>query len=761
MKKREFFLLTLVLSIFCITGFANEQTWFQKARPVWASGGQLTQNLTIGLHASFDLENHQSATFSITAASSYKAYLNGEFIGFGPSITAHGYFRVDEYDLSQKLKSGKNVLAIVAVGYNVDSYYIPNQASFVQAELVVDGKVIAATSSQNDETTIKLIASGQRTPHVPKFSFQRTFLEEYTLKPDFNLWITSVKLEISEYTEKASHGLWKHPTDIDFVRVSAEETERKKLLPRKVKYPDYSIKQYDKKLDKDIYAFDKMYTGFIMCKVKVKEPTTLSLFFEELLIDGDINPKRMGLNAFVKYNLQAGEYALESYEPYSLKYLKPVIDNGDCEILDIKIRQYANSDVSQIHFDSDNPNINLIFEAAKETHKQNALDIFMDCPSRERAGWLCDSYFSARVAYNFSGNTLIENNFIENFLLPDKFEHIPDGMLPMCYPADHTNGNFIPNWAMWFVLQLEEYQKRSGDHDMVEALKPKVMALMDYFKRFENEYGLLENLEKWVFVEWSAANRFVQDVNYPTNMLYAQTLDVVSRLYDLPNYADEAKKLRNTIRGQALDGTFFVDNAIRNNGKLEPQANNKTEVCQYYAFYFGVASSERDPELYDFLTKELTIENKQALERHKIHPCNAFIGNYLRMEMLSQNNLQKQLLDEVEKGFLYMAETTGTLWEHMNANASCNHGFAAHAGFVLLRDFAGFHSIDQIKKSIIIQFNDSDMNSCEATVPVGQEFIQLNWEKNGKKLIYSINTPDQYKIEIRNNTNFELERTGS
>lgn len=741
-----------------ITCFSNDRTWFQKARPVWVSGGQLTKNLTIGLHDSFETNDVKNAIFRITAASSYKAYINGEFIGFGPSIAAHGFFRVDEYDLSEKLKSGKNVLAIVAVGYNVDSYYIPNQPSFVQAELIVDGKVVSATSSQSDETAFKLIASGQRTPYVPKFSFQRTFLEEYSLKPDYNHWIGNADLEISEYTEKASHGLWKHPTDIDMAKVSAEETERKNLLPRNVKYPDYSIKRYDKKLDKEIYAFDKMYTGFIMCKLRVKKATTVSLFFEELLIDGDINPKRMGLNAFVKYNLQPGEYSLESYEPYSLKYLKPVIDKGDCEILDIKIRQYANDDVGQVFFESDNANINLIFEAAKETHKQNALDIFMDCPSRERAGWLCDSYFSARVAYSFSGNTLIENNFIENFLLPEKFKNIPEGMLPMCYPADHTNGNFIPNWAMWFVLQLEEYLNRSGDQEMVEALKPRVLALMDYFSKYQNEYGLLENLEKWVFVEWSAANRFVQDVNYPSNMLYAETMDVVSRLYNIPSYATEAEKLRNVIREQALDGTFFVDNAIRKKGKLELQSQNKTEVCQYYAFYFGVANRDEDPELYKFLMEELTIENKDALKKHKLHPCNAFIGNYLRMEILSNNNLQEQLLDEVDKGFLYMANTTGTLWENMNPTASCNHGFAAHAGHVLLRDFAGFHSVDYVNKSIVIQFNKSDLNSCESIVPVGEDIIQLKWNKIEKKLQYSINIPKDYSLEIRNNTNMKLEK---
>ena len=96
------------------------------------------------------------------------------------------------------------------------------------------------------------------------------------------------------------------------------------------------------------------------------------------------------------------------------------------------------------------------------------------------------------------------------------FANLPAGMLPMCYPADHYDGVFIPNRALWFVVQLEEYLARSGDRAAVEALRPKALALFDYFKRFENSEGLLEKLEGWVFVEWSAANEFVQDVNYST-----------------------------------------------------------------------------------------------------------------------------------------------------------------------------------------------------------------------------------------------------
>ena len=55
----------------------------------------------------------------------------------------------------------------------------------------------------------------------------------------------------------------------------------------------------------------------------------------------------------------------------------------------------------------------------------------------------------------------------------------------------------------------------------MDALRDRVLKLFEYFQAYENSDGLLEKLPGWVFVEWSKANEFVQDVNYPSNMLYA------------------------------------------------------------------------------------------------------------------------------------------------------------------------------------------------------------------------------------------------
>ena len=91
-----------------------------------------------------------------------------------------------------------------------------------------------------------------------------------------------------------------------------------------------------------------------------------------------------------------------------------------------------------------------------------------------------------------TGKNLIERNFLENFLLPESFQNIPDGMLPMCYPADVDGGGFIPNWAMWFILELKDYKERTGEGEFVSVFKNRVYRLLDWFKQYENIDGLLE-----------------------------------------------------------------------------------------------------------------------------------------------------------------------------------------------------------------------------------------------------------------------------
>ena len=71
-------------------------------------------------------------------------------------------------------------------------------------------------------------------------------------------------------------------------------------------------------------------------------------------------------------------------------------------------------------------------------------------------------------------------------------------------------------------------------------------------------------------------------------------------------------------------------------------------------------------------------DRKKTGKYPEIYPSNAFIGNYLRLDLLDRYGYKDVLYDNIRGYFEYMADRTGTLWENVDTSASCNHGFASH-----------------------------------------------------------------------------------
>jgi alpha-L-rhamnosidase len=132
----------------------------------------------------------------------------------------------------------------------------------------------------------------------------------------------------------------------------------------------------------------------------------------------------------------------------------------------------------------------------------------------------------------------------------------------------------------------------------------------------------------------------------------------------MPELAAEAKKVRETVRRQSWTGRWFCDNAVRQPDGSLRLSGKCTETCQYYAFMFGTATPQLYPDLWRTLLEDFGPKRHETKKHPEIYFSNAFIGNYLRLELLSRARLDRQLLDETKGYFSYMAERTGTLWEH-------------------------------------------------------------------------------------------------
>lgn len=619
---------------------------FDSAHPIWPASRETEKNLFVGFRAVFDCSQQQDPLLRVAGSSLYRVYLNGQFIGHGPARGPHGYYRVDEWPLGDCL-SERNVLAIEVAAYNVNSFYLLDEPAFLQAEIVSGAKTLASTAGKgaNFEATVLK----RRLQKVQRYSFQRPFIEYYRLNEGDDRW-------------------WEEPL-AESARASCSILPHRNLLIRRVAYPRFLKRQpllvvSKGKLERDVpvarlwkdralvnvgpklkgyreseldvvpsielqkirsasrerigesYRPDKAIklsenefsivdlgtnlTGFIGASIRCAKPSKLYFTFDEILSKDDVDFKRLACVNSVCYELEPGTHRLESFEPYTMRYLKLNVLQGDCEVKNLYLREYANSETEEARFSCSDPRLNRIFEAARQTFKQNATDIFMDCPSRERA-----------------------------------------------------------------------------------------------------------------------------------------------------------ERIRAVIRRQSFDGEFFVDNAVRKDGRLQV-TRNRTEVCQYFAFFFDVATPRTHGELWNKLVRQFGPERKQTNAFAEIHPANAFIGNYLRSELLSRYDHPAQIKKELVDYYLYMAEQTGTLWEHVGASASCNHGFASHVAHSLYRDVLGVYSIDTQEKVIHLRIADVGLDWCEGRILTPHGPVVVKWWKDGSETAYRAEAPAGYVIETDNLTGNRL-----
>lgn len=767
---------------------------FVEAVPVWPEGREREMNLLVEFRTRFATAAGQRAVLKVTGATVYCIRLDGRFVGYGPARAGHGVFRVDEWDLGDDLPAGEHDLAIEVTGYNCNSYALLDQPSFLQAEVLLDGQTVAATG-RDGPRGFEASLRHDRVQKTQRYSFQRPFSEVWRLpgapaepvrcaafaavpllprgvsypafalrRPTAHLAGGTVTLgppPAAPWKDRSLTGIG--PTLDGFPEADLETIPSLELQGMAIASSGTVAAAEAFPLAARSFRtldFGTNLSGFLGARLTVTEPARLAFTFDEIIgDDGGVNWMRLGCVNIVLLELQPGTYEFESIEPYTLRYLTLTVLSGACDVASVHLRELANPDSGRGRFDASDPRLVRIFEAARETFRQNATDIFMDCPSRERAGWLCDSLFTARVAPLLCGDTSVERNFLENFLHPPRFAHLPEGMLPMCHPADHDDGNFIPNWALWFILELDEYAARGGDPGLVQALLPRVEALLSWCARFENTDGLLEKLPGWVFVEWSKANEFVQDVNYPSNMLYAAALDAAGRLGRAPALAAKAERIRDVIRRQSFDGTFFVDNAVRRDGVLAV-TTNRSEVCQEMAFYFGVATPQSHPTLWRTLVEEFGPRRKATGAHPDVHPANAFIGHLLRFELLSREARAGQILREAVDTWLFMADRTGTLWEHDAPHASCNHGFASHAAHVLHRDVLGLARVDPAARRVVVRMADVPLERCSGGVPTPHGAVDLAWSRRDGVREYALRMPDGYEAVVENRSSDRLVEIG-
>ncbi|MBR5506132.1 MAG: hypothetical protein IKV73_07505 [Clostridia bacterium] len=684
---------------------------FAKALPIWLDGKEKEMNIQARFVASF--LGVDDCVLKITGSTFYRVFLNGKLIHYGPAPVAHGCARVDEVCLEDCL--GKNELVVEAAGYNCFSYACVKQPSFIQAEIICGGKCVCATGFDFEGC---LVAA--REQKVIRYSFQRHFTEIWDLDKkdvphkisvlDMGLKYLRRNAPLPDMSEEHIHSIystgrftesarnWQLPslqgaTDNICDKINGFKLDEIKEIPiMDFANLDYAFSSNSSSfpcaLGRGEYAVFECRSntcGMMKLEYTASDNGKFLIAFDEKIIDGRFDFKHWN-NMNVISVKSSGKNCFYNFEVYGYKYFAVFVLNGKIDLNSVSVVKVINPILELPKLNTNDETIQKIYKAAFESAKCNSLGIFMDCPTRERAGWLCDSYFSAKADWVMTGNTNLEDDFVENYLHAN-CQQLPKGMLPMCYPADHPDGNYIPQWSMWFIAQLDEYLIRNPAisacqfHELTDNL-------LAYFLKYENELGLLENLDGWNFVEWTRASDWTDGVHFPTNMLYSFILKIIGKWYDDDSLKNKSELIKKKIIELSYDGQFFKDNAVRNEANELVCQNNISEICQYYAFMFDVASQDCFDELKNTLAEKFAPESSY---RPDIERVNVFTGMYMRMELLRRWKLYDRLINEIKVFFAHMSDITGTLWETKDMTNSLNHGFTAYLIVILLEIYNDNH----------------------------------------------------------------------
>ncbi|MBQ9781208.1 MAG: hypothetical protein IJW00_09735 [Clostridia bacterium] len=751
-------------------------------------------------------EDATDAIFALTGRNMYRLYINGELVMHGPARTTHGYCRVDDVDVSLYLQEGLNSIGveIMVYGdvYNGYSNDCTLESGMFIGELTVDGKVVCATGV-DDWTVLRLSA---RAPHAQRISHSREAAEVYYLDDEYDSWKTGRADFVSAALMDESD------TPVYLTHVALRPTLNEHPITQLVEYGSCFIEKdkpltslfYEKhspyyaslserpledcrrtverafngisvKRESDILSvvgegdkfvlFDGVESrvGFIGIEFSCAHDGIVDIVHSELLNpDGSIPYYH---DVVTRLHVKAGKaHSFITMEPCLARYIKIYFrGTGDVKLYSLSMLDYAYPDEMRSGFQCSDDNINRLYNAAKKTLILNTMDIFMDCPERERGGWLCDSLWTARAARMMLSDTRVEKEFIENFLLTPA-EGMFHAFFPEAYPGqkpDFKGMTGITTWTFWLMCQLTEYVERTGDFAFRDTYADRVAAFVKGSYDFIGQSGLLENLP-WLFIDWSMSNwgEYQQPISTPANALYAYMLTDLGRLYGRADWCEQGEKMRRILREAILAEselgmntlTTFPDSfEMGGDGRLHGRGK-VSESGMATALWAGLFLPGEAPLMEDIVINRMGPSPTYATDP-MIGKSQLFIGLCIRLDLLTRMGAYDKMYQDMLAIYEpQLREGPGTLWENQIIDTSSRcHGFTAHAGVHLMRDVLGIgfpvYGEDGSKR-ITIAPHMEGLRWARGTMELSEGIVSVFWKYDGRSFTLHATVPAGFEGDV-------------
>lgn len=388
-------------------------------------------------------------------------------------------------------------------------------------------------------------------------------------------------------------------------------------------------------------------------------------------------------------------------------------------------------------FACSSPVYNKIWSISLRTLKNCSHETFEDCPYYEQLQYAGDSHVVMLCAGYATGEWQLARQALYQF----NWSRGYDGLVQSRYPS--RNPQYIPSWALLWCVMLHDYWWHTADQQTVRDCINGLHSTLQWFKRYEDERGLLYNLPHWKVVDW--VKEWQEPFGYPPgaeggvsgiiNLQYAYTLKKAAVLCEsqkdaimAAHYNERAAQICSLLATECWDpksGVFYD----------RPDGRETSELGIAWAILAGAIQGEDAQRACAYL-------RTNGIAKATLY------GRFYVFRALAKTGMYHQapaLLDWWEE----MAATHLTTWpeEPQLARSFC-HAWSCGPLYELGAGFLGVTPLAPGFDRVSINPTTAGLSWAEGVVPTRHGDIRIAWDMVGDSTILTVTLPVDLPAEL-------------
>ncbi|WP_375102977.1 alpha-L-rhamnosidase C-terminal domain-containing protein [Paenibacillus sp. RS8] len=632
-----------------------EENRMWKANWIWFKGYPWTSNPgtheLVYFRREFNVSDSDGAKLvvDITADSRYRLFLNGESVSVGPCKGDQFSHYYETVDLSERLITGKNVLAVKVLHYAAAGPFVLGESGpistyrAVGGTMLLEGELIERKGSSQalhtDESWhCKMMTGFMLVPspiifHLGGFEdIDGKGLDHGWEMPDFigEGWrdATIVSRTDDEYGQLTPWQLSPRPIPLlnetlMFFR-GVTNADNVSAIP---KYTSFLNEK-----DSDSLRVEpgcsiwleidagELATGYLTLEMRGGRDSQIGVQYSESYEEASSNlhhrvkgkrddAKNGILIGESDYYTVAGvgdEYVAERYEPFEFRTfryirLEATAKNEPLEIVRLSYRDVGYPLDIKASFACSDPDFEQLWELSLNTLKRCMHETYEDCPYYEQMQYSMDTRLQMLFTYALSADDRLARRSLFDF----HSSALPSGILQSRYPAEYRQ--VIPSFSLYWIHMLNEHYQYFGERNLIRRYLPTMTGVLDWFRRLLTPEGLVAPTPRayWPFFDWCKEWQIGTPPAHnqgPLTLLsqmFAAALNTASELYLALSWADaarEAKEEANAINDALLRHCWRTDRGLFADG---PEVDDFSQHTQVWGIVCGAVSGEEAVQLLE------------------------------------------------------------------------------------------------------------------------------------------------------------------